>query len=155
MWSEVTVDALARKIVLNNFGFRITKTYLYSFDPSNPHFYIVKLGFTGYTFFFLFLLKSIDCGFSLEPPRFWRVPTIYILSRNMKNIRILSENFQFLVVEFSIYSELSLQRQHLFPKTLPLKWICRCTEYLMSRRMCKKGIVLFLFPYRTYVLDIC
>ena len=25
----------------------ITKTYQYNFDPLNPHFYIVKLGFTG------------------------------------------------------------------------------------------------------------
>ena len=26
---------------------RITKTYLYNIDPLKPHFYIVKLGFTG------------------------------------------------------------------------------------------------------------
>ena len=25
----------------------ITKTYLYTFDPLQPHFYTVKLGFTG------------------------------------------------------------------------------------------------------------
>ena len=31
--------------------------------------YKVKLGFTGYTLFFLFLLKNIDCGYLLEPPR--------------------------------------------------------------------------------------
>ena len=31
------------------------------------------------------------------------------------------------------YSEPSLQRQHLFPKTMSLKWICCWTEYLMSR----------------------
>ena len=47
----------------------ITKTYLYNFDPFKPHFYMVKLGFTGYTLVFLFLLKNIDCGDSLEPPR--------------------------------------------------------------------------------------
>ena len=47
----------------------ITKTYLYNFDPLKPHFYIVKLGFTRITLFFLFLLKNIDCGYSLEPPR--------------------------------------------------------------------------------------
>ena len=44
----------------------ITKTCLYNFDPLKPHFYIVKLGFT---LFFLFLLKNINCGYSLEPPR--------------------------------------------------------------------------------------
>ena len=48
----------------------ITKTRLYNFDPLKPYFYIVKLGFTGvYILFFLFLLKNIDCGYSLEPPR--------------------------------------------------------------------------------------
>ena len=30
--------------------------------------YIVKLGFTGLYFIFLFLLLNIDCGYSLEPP---------------------------------------------------------------------------------------
>ena len=47
----------------------ITKTSLYNFDTLKPHFYIVKLEFTGYLLFFLFLLKNIDCGYSLEPPR--------------------------------------------------------------------------------------
>ena len=46
------------------------KTCLYNFYPLKPHFYRVKLGFTGvYIIFFLFLLKNIDCGYSLEPPR--------------------------------------------------------------------------------------
>ena len=31
----------------------ITKTYLYSFCPLEPHFYIVKLGFTGVYIIFL------------------------------------------------------------------------------------------------------
>ena len=47
----------------------ITKTYLCNFDPLKPHFNIVKLGFTGVYIIFLFLLKNIDCGYSLEPPR--------------------------------------------------------------------------------------
>ena len=46
----------------------IIKTCLYNFDSLKPRFYIVKLGFTGYTLFFLFLLKNIDCGYSLELP---------------------------------------------------------------------------------------
>ena len=37
-------------------------------DPLTPHFYIVKLGFTGVYIFFLFLLQNIDCGYSLDPP---------------------------------------------------------------------------------------
>ena len=47
----------------------ITKTRLYSFDPLKPHFYIIKLGLLGYILFFLFLLKNIDCWYSLEPPQ--------------------------------------------------------------------------------------
>ena len=35
--------------------------------------------------------------------RFQRVTTIYVSSRNMKISGVLSENFQFLVVKFSIY----------------------------------------------------
>ena len=46
----------------------ITKTRLHDFDLLNL-FYIVKLGFTGYTLFFLFLLKNIDCGYLLEQPQ--------------------------------------------------------------------------------------
>ena len=46
----------------------ITKTRLYNFDPLKPHFYIVKLGFTGVYIIFITLLKNIDCGYSLEPP---------------------------------------------------------------------------------------
>ena len=40
------------------FGF-ITETHLYNFDPIKPHFYIVKLGFTGvYIIFFIFAKKA-------------------------------------------------------------------------------------------------
>ena len=47
----------------------ITKTRLYNFDPLKPHFYIVKLGFTGVHIIFLISAQNIDCGYSLEPPR--------------------------------------------------------------------------------------
>ena len=36
----------------------ITKPRLYIFDPLQPHFYVVKLGFTRYTLFSLFVLKK-------------------------------------------------------------------------------------------------
>ena len=46
------------------------ETRLYIFDPLKPRFYIEKKrGLQGYTLFLLFLLKNIDCGYSLEPPR--------------------------------------------------------------------------------------
>ena len=41
----------------------------WNFDPIKPHFYIIKLGFTGVYIIFLFLLRNIDGGCSLEPPR--------------------------------------------------------------------------------------
>ena len=47
----------------------ITKTRLYSFDPLKPHFYIVKLGFTGVYIIFLIFAQNIDCGYSLELPQ--------------------------------------------------------------------------------------
>ena len=49
--------------------FPITKTYLYNCDPLKPHFYIVKLGFTGIYIIFLISAQNIDGGYSLEPPR--------------------------------------------------------------------------------------
>ena len=47
----------------------ITKTCLYNVDPHKPHFYIVKLGFTGVYIIFLISAQNIDCGYSLELPR--------------------------------------------------------------------------------------
>ena len=38
----------------------ITKTYLYNFDPPKPHFYIVKLRFTGVYTIFLISAQNIE-----------------------------------------------------------------------------------------------
>ena len=100
----------------------ITKTYLYNFDPLNPNFYIVKLGFTGCALFFLVLLKNIDCRYLLEPPRrggtnrhgeavlastlnlcFEQKCEKKKKKKKKKKSEFLSENFQDLVVKFSIY----------------------------------------------------
>ena len=88
-----------------HFILHITKTCLYNFDPLKPHFYIVKLGFTGVYIVFLISAQNIDCGYSLEPPRRdGSVPTVYVFGRNMENISfVLSENFHFVVVKFSVY----------------------------------------------------
>ena len=51
-----------------SFFVRITKTYLYNFDPLEPHFYVVKLGLTGVYIIFLISAQK-HCGYSLEPPR--------------------------------------------------------------------------------------
>ena len=45
-------------VILASSCLLITETCPYNFDPLKPHFYIVKLGFTGYILFFLFLLKN-------------------------------------------------------------------------------------------------
>ena len=71
--------------------FFITKTCLYNFYPLKPHFYVVKLGFTGVYIIFLICAQKHRLGVlvrTASPRRFKRVPTIYVLSRNMKNIRI-------------------------------------------------------------------
>ena len=84
----------------------ITKTCLYNCDPLKPHFYIVKLRFTGVYVIFLISTQNIDYGYSLWPPRrdgsieypqsmFWAETWTYQI--------FFSGNFHFLVVKFSIY----------------------------------------------------
>ena len=62
-----SVDQIER-VFDNDVGIYITKTSPCNEHPLTPHFYIVKLGFTGVYIFFLFLLQNIDCRYSLEPP---------------------------------------------------------------------------------------
>ena len=84
----------------------ITKTYLYNFDPLKPHFYIVKLGFTGVYIIFLISAQNIDCGYSLEPPRRVVLTSTHNLcfeQKYEKYRRFLSEIFQFLEMKFSMY----------------------------------------------------
>ena len=85
----------------------ITKTCLYNFDPLKLHFYIVKLGFTGVYISFLISVKKHKLWVRVRtasPRRFKQVSTIYVLSRNMKNIRIFyRKSFLFLVIIFSVY----------------------------------------------------
>ena len=49
-------------------SYDITKTYLYNFDPLKPHFYIVKLGFTGVYIIFLISAQKHRLWYSLELP---------------------------------------------------------------------------------------
>ena len=64
--SGISLMTIQRFIALSLF---ITKTCLYNFDPLKPHFYIVKLGFTGVYIIFLISPQNINYGYSLEPPR--------------------------------------------------------------------------------------
>ena len=69
----------------NHWILHITKTYLYNSDPLKPHFYMVKLGFTGVYFIFISAQK-------------------HSFEQKYEKISVfLSENFQFLEVKFSIY----------------------------------------------------
>ena len=82
------------------------KTYLYNFDSLKPHFYIVKLGFTGIYIIFLISVPNIDCGYSLEPPRRGGSNEYHNLCFEQKYEKYqnyLCENFHILVVKFSIY----------------------------------------------------
>ena len=67
----------------------ITKTCLYNFDPLKPHFYIVKLGFTGVYIIFLisaqkYILWVLVRGGSNEYPQtmfwaeIWKIADIFI-----------------------------------------------------------------------------
>ena len=62
--------------------------------PLKPHFYIVKLGFTGVYIIFLISAQNIDCGYSLV--------LVLTSTHNLcfdqkceKMSEFLSENFQF------------------------------------------------------------
>ena len=85
----------------------ITKTSLnvYNFDPLKPHFYIVKLGFTGvYIIFLILSKKNIE---TLKPPRpsgSKKYPQSMFWEEIWKYIRLffLSEKL-ILVVKFSVY----------------------------------------------------
>ena len=74
LFSMARVKYLSHSIRKRTFGdvhTVVTKTCLYNFDALKPHFYIpvVKQGFQGFALFFLFLLKNIDCEYSLELPQ--------------------------------------------------------------------------------------
>ena len=73
-----------------------TKTCLYNFDPLKPHFHIVKSGFTWVYINFLISAQKHRFWLLVKTAslrRFYRVPTIYVLSRAMKNKRVFIWTF--------------------------------------------------------------
>ena len=70
-----------------------------------PHFYIANLGYAGVYLFFLFLLQNIDCGYLLE-----LVPTIYVLNKNKKNIKI----FLLKIFNFLSFVKICILHGHVF-----------------------------------------
>ena len=79
------------------------------YTPLIPHFYIVKLGFTGVYLFFLFLLQNIDSGYSFKLPRRGASNVYNVLSNHIKIIKI----FQ---MKFSIFNGEK--------KSLYIAWVC-------------------------------
>ena len=66
----------------------ITKTCLYNSDPLKPHFYIVKLGFTGVYIIFLISTSTHNICFEQKCEKYQN---------------FLSDKFHFLVVKISVY----------------------------------------------------
>ena len=77
------------------------------FWPPKTPLLIIKTGvYRGYTLLFLFLLKNIDCGYTLEPPQrdgSNEYPQSLFLAEIWKISEFLSENVQVMAVKFSIY----------------------------------------------------
>ena len=77
----------------------ITKKCLYNFDPLKPHFYIVNLGFTVVYIVFLIYAEQ-----EYENIRgFFFFFCLFVFFGGFFVVVFFSENFQFLVVKFSIY----------------------------------------------------
>ena len=67
----------------------ITKTCLYNFDPLKPHFYIVKLGFTGVCIIFLISAQNIGEAVLTSTHNLCFEQKMNMkMNMNMKNIRI-------------------------------------------------------------------
>ena len=87
--------------------FFITKTCLYNFDPLKPHFYIVKLGFTGVDIIFLIFARKHRLWVlvrTASPRRFlMSTHNLCFEQKYEKYQSFLSINDKFLEVKFSIY----------------------------------------------------
>ena len=59
----------AARVKGDRFDVVSSKTYLYNFEPFKPYLYKVNWDLQECALFFLFMLKNIDCGYSLELPR--------------------------------------------------------------------------------------
>ena len=68
-------------------------------DPLKPHFYIINCGLQGYTLFFLFMLKNIDCGYPLELPQ-WGSSNEYPQSMFWAEIW---KNIKFFIWKLSVF----------------------------------------------------
>ena len=85
----------------------ITKTCLYKADPLKPHFYIVKLGFTGvYIILLIYLTEAVLTN----------THNLCFEQKCEKYQNFYQKIFNFLVVKFSVY----LNRRVFVMYTVPL-----------------------------------
>ena len=77
---------------------------LYNFGPLKPHFYMVKLGFTGVYIIFLISAKNIDCGYSIEPPRRGGSTSIHSICLEQKNETYLNFYLNIFIFGGKIFS---------------------------------------------------
>ena len=71
-----------------------------------PHFYIVKLGFTGVYISFLISAQKLRLWVLVRTAssrRYFEYHNLYFDQKYENISEFLSENFQFLVVKFSVY----------------------------------------------------
>ena len=97
-------------LIKSSSGLQVMRTHhekcLYNFDPLKPHFYIVKLGFTGVNIIFLISALNIDFGYSLEPPHRGgsnEYPQSMFGAEIWQISDFFSKYFHFLVVKVSVY----------------------------------------------------
>ena len=84
----------------------IMKTRLYSFHSLKPHTCSKTGVLQGYTLIFLFLLKNIDCGYSLEPHRIGgskKYPLSVFWAEIWQLLEFFIWKFSVLVVKCSMY----------------------------------------------------
>ena len=79
----------------------IKKTCLYNFDPLKPHFYTVKLGFTGVYIIFLISAQKHRLWYSLELPR-WGGSNKYLQLMFWAEIWKISK---FFIWKFSVFGD--------------------------------------------------
>ena len=121
------------------------------FDPLKPHFYIVKLGFTGVYIIFLFPLKNVDCMYSLEQP-LTSTHNLCFEEKYENYQKFLSENFHI----FNIFEQACFRYEQIHVIRFRTRWINDRQRRLWSdRATCSICSGDTLFTLAWYLCMIC
>ena len=123
-FSEALTENMDNSYKSQYFAYYIAKTSPCNEDPLTPHFYIVKLGFTGVYIFLIFAPKTYIMG--------TRVPTIYVLGKNKKNITF----FHLKIIDFIAVKNCNMLYWHVF--VMGVKHTV-CAEKIFSSKMRKNN----------------